>query len=258
MLEIRNLSFKYKNNPIFKDVKLQVKSGESVGIVGPNGCGKTTLIRVISGVLGPFKGEIYVDNQDLRELSVVERSRRLSVAPQMPEFPLDYTVYQMLMMARNPYLSLFSWESKQDFDIVKEIVTLTEIEHLVERLIRNISGGERQRVLLAMTMIQSTGIVLMDEPTASFDLGYQIGFYRLIKLLKTREVAVLLAMHDLSLAAQCCDRIIVLFKGGIYAEGTPKEVLTEEILSDVYNTSIKVMYHPDSDSPVVVSTESTN
>ena len=90
------------------------------------------------------------------------------------------------------------------------------------------------------------------------DLGYQIGFYRLIKLLKTREVAVLLAMHDLSLAAQCCDRIIILFKGGIYAEGTPKEVLTEEILSDVYNTSIKVMYHPDSDSPVVVSTDRTN
>ena len=258
MLEIRNLSFKYKNNPIFKDVGLQVKSGESVGIVGPNGCGKTTLIRVISGVLGPFKGEIYIDDQDLKKLSVVERSRRLSVAPQMPEFPLDYTVYQMLMMARNPYLSLFSWESKQDFDIVKEIVTLTEIEHLVERLIRNISGGERQRVLLAMTMIQSTGIVLMDEPTASFDLGYQIGFYRLIKLLKTREVAVLLAMHDLSLAAQCCDRIIILFKGGIYAEGTPKEVLTEEILSNVYNTSIKVMYHPDSDSPVVVSTDRTN
>ena len=258
MLQIRNLSFKYKNNPIFKDVDLQVKSGESVGIVGPNGCGKTTLIRVISGVLGPFKGEIYIDDQDLKKLSVVERSRRLSVAPQMPEFPLDYTVHQMLMMARNPYLSLFSWESKQDFDIVKEIVTLTEIEHLVERLIRNISGGERQRVLLAMTMIQSTGIVLMDEPTASFDLGYQIGFYRLIKLLKTREVAVLLAMHDLSLAAQCCDRIIILFKGGIYAEGTPKEVLTEEILSDVYNTSIKVMYHPDSDSPVVVSTDRTN
>ena len=254
MLQIRNLSFKYKNNPIFKDVDLQVKSGESVGIVGPNGCGKTT----ISGVLGPFKGEIYIDDQDLKKLSVVERSRRLSVAPQMPEFPLDYTVHQMLMMARNPYLSLFSWESKQDFDIVKEIVTLTEIEHLVERLIRNISGGERQRVLLAMTMIQSTGIVLMDEPTASFDLGYQIGFYRLIKLLKTREVAVLLAMHDLSLAAQCCDRIIILFKGGIYAEGTPKEVLTEEILSDVYNTSIKVMYHPDSDSPVVVSTDRTN
>jgi len=258
MLEIRNLSFKYKNNPIFKNVRLQVKSGESVGIVGPNGCGKTTLIRVISGVLGPFKGEIYIDDQDLRELSVVERSRRLSVAPQMPEFPLDYTVHQMLMMARNPYLSLFSWESKQDFDIVKEIVILTEIEHLVKRLIRNISGGERQRVLLAMTMIQSTGIVLMDEPTANFDLGYQIGFYRLIKLLKTREVAVLLAMHDLSLAAQCCDRIIILFKGGIYAEGTPKEVLTEEILSDVYNTSIKVMYHPDSDSPVVVSTDRTN
>ena len=176
----------------------------------------------------------------------------------MPEFPLDYTVYQMLMMARNPYLSLFSWESKQDFDIVQQVISLTEIEYLVERLIRDISGGERQRVLLAMTMIQSTKTVIMDEPTASFDLGYQIGFYRIIKLLKTRGIAVLLAMHDLSLAAQCCDRIIILFKGRIHAQGNPKEVLTEEILSDVYNTPVKVMYHPDSESPVVVSTDRTN
>ena len=107
-------------------------------------------------------------------------------------------------------------------------------------------------------MIQSTKTVIMDEPTASFDLGYQIGFYRIIKLLKSRGIAVLLAMHDLSLAAQCCDRIIILFKGRIHAQGHPKEVLTEEILSDVYNTPVKVMYHPDSESPVVVSTDRTN
>ena len=258
MLDIKKLTFKYDNTPIFNNIEFQVNSGESVGIVGPNGCGKTTLIRVISGVLEPFNGEIYVDGQDLKKLSVVERSRHLSVAPQMPEFPLDYTVYQMLMMARNPYLSLFSWESKQDFYIVQQVISLTEIEYLVERLIRDISGGERQRVLLAMTMIQSTKTVIMDEPTASFDLGYQIGFYRIIKLLKSRGIAVLLAMHDLSLAAQCCDRIIILFKGRIHAEGNPKEVLTEEILSDVYNTPIKVMYHPDSESPVVVSTDRTN
>ena len=258
MLDIKKITFKFDNTPIFNNIEFQVNSGESVGIVGPNGCGKTTLIRVISGVLEPFNGEIYVDGQDLKKLSVVERSRHLSVAPQMPEFPLDYTVYQMLMMARNPYLSLFSWESKQDFDIVQQVISLTEIEYLVERLIRDISGGERQRVLLAMTMIQSTKTVIMDEPTASFDLGYQIGFYRIIKLLKTRGIAVLLAMHDLSLAAQCCDRIIILFKGRIHAQGNPKEVLTEEILSDVYNTPVKVMYHPDSESPVVVSTDRTN
>ena len=170
MLDIKKLTFKYDNTPIFNNIEFQVNSGESVGIVGPNGCGKTTLIRVISGVLEPFNGEIYVDGQDLKKLSVVERSRHLSVAPQMPEFPLDYTVYQMLMMARNPYLSLFSWESKQDFDIVQQVISLTEIEYLVERLIRDISGGERQRVLLAMTMIQSTKTVIMDETTASFDL----------------------------------------------------------------------------------------
>ena len=258
MLVIEDLHFDYNGLNILDGVNIKAHRGDLIGIVGPNGSGKTTLFKLISGVLKPTSGKIIACETNMSAMNPKEKARLVSVVPQNSTLPPNYTVRDLVLMSRTPHLKLLQQESRLDLEIAEHSMVLTEIDHLSERRVGTLSGGERQRAMLAMALTQQTPVLLMDEPTASFDLGYQIGFYRLIKLLKTREVAVLLAMHDLSLAAQCCDRIIILFKGGIYAEGTPKEVLTEEILSDVYNTSIKVMYHPDSDSPVVVSTDRTN
>ncbi|MGH2542827.1 MAG: ABC transporter ATP-binding protein [Ardenticatenaceae bacterium] len=252
MLTVENLHFSYKNSPIFQGLNLQADKGELVGIVGPNGAGKSTLIRLISGVLKPASGSIKVKNTDLSTLNIVERARLVSVVPQNPQLPLGFRAIDLVLMGRNAHMKLLQWEGRQDLEIARRVMELTHTWKLAERPLGNLSGGERQRALVAMALAQEAPVMLLDEPASSLDLSHQTGVMDLVRQVQRERGATVVAMHDLTLAAQYCDRIIMISNGRNIVEGTPSEVLTRENIRQVYEAEVIVMPHPQTGTPVVL------
>lgn len=253
MLTIDNLFFRYDDVDIINNFNLRVDQGEMLALVGPNGTGKTTLIKLISGVLKPERGSIKVFNNDLSSIKPSDRGKLVSVVPQNPLLPLDFRVLDLVMMGRNPYLGLLQWEGKKDVAIARWAMSVTKVCHLENRLINTLSGGERQRVLIAMSLTQKAPLILLDEPTSNLDLGHQTGVMDLIKSVQQEMcVTVIMAMHDLTLAAQYSKRLIILTKNRPMIDGTPENILTSEILSDIYQTSVGILTNPQQGTPVVI------
>ena len=213
MLTIDNLFFRYEDADIINGFNLRVEQGEMVALVGPNGTGKTTLIKLISGILKPLRGSIKVFDTDLSSIKPTDRGKLVSVVPQNPLLPLDFRVLDLVMMGRNPYLGLFQWEGVKDFEIARWAMSVTKVCHLENRLINTLSGGERQRVLIAMALTQKSPLILLDEPTSNLDLGHQTSIMDLIKSIQQEMcVTVIMAIHDLTLAGQYNKRLIMLAK----------------------------------------------
>lgn len=253
MLEIRSLSVAYNHRTILKDLSLSISSSEIFAIIGPNGVGKSTLIRAISGVHPKRSGSIRVADQELTNLTPTQRARYLAVVPQARELPGAYTVYQTVLLGRTPYLNWLGHPSKSDHKHVFRALEHTQIIDLAERRIGELSGGEQQRVLLARALAQDTPILLLDEPTTHLDLEHQSSFLNLInKLAGEKNLAILMALHDLNLAAQYATRVALLIKGQLKAVGSPTEVLTPDNLSSAYNVQVKVIPHPDYGSPLII------
>jgi len=253
LLTIDNVFFRYNDVDIINDFNLRVQQGEMLALVGPNGTGKTTLIQLISGVLQPVKGTIRIFNNNLSSIKPIDRAKLVSVVPQNPILPADFKVLDLVMMGRNPYLGLLQWEGLKDFEIARWAMSLTNVCHLENRLINTLSGGERQRVLIAMALTQKSPLLLLDEPTSNLDLGHQTRVMDLIKSIQQEmNVTVIMAMHDLTLAAQYNKRLIMLVENGTRIDGTPENLLTSEILSDIYGTSVGILANPQQGTPVVI------
>ena len=253
MITANGLRFAYGDRPVLQDLGLSVGQGEIVGVVGPNGAGKTTLMRILSGVLRPTEGEIVVCGRDLATTRHAERARLVSVVPQNPYLPPGYRVLDLVLMGRNPHLKMFEWEGGRHVEVVEEAMRLTDVWDLADRPLSSLSGGERQRAVLAMALAQASPVMLLDEPTTNLDLAHQIGIMDLVRtLLSDRLDSVVVAMHDLTLAAQYCDRLLMLSEGRAYAEGPPENVLTEENIHAVYGASVFVVAHPQAGTPVVL------
>ena len=253
MLLIEDIQFEYGGRPILKGLELEVTAGELVGVVGPNGSGKTTLLRLISGVLSPSAGRISVGDEDIGRLGSSQRARLVSIVPQNPQLPLSFRVLDLVLMGRNPHLKLLQWEGRHDMEIARHAMELTETYHLADRRLATLSGGERQRAVIAMALAQEAPVMLLDEPTSNLDLAHQTRVMDLVRdLQERRRGAVLVAMHDLTLASQYCTQLIMLADGRAYARGRPESVLTTENISKVYGTEVFVMPHPQSGNPVVV------
>ncbi len=253
MLSINNVSFAYRDGSVLDSLDLEFHDGERVGVVGPNGAGKTTLIKLVSGLLRPNVGGIEVDGADLATLRASERARLVSVVPQSPQLPLGFSVLDLVLMGRNPHLKLLQWERQSDVDVASHAMELTDIGHLSDRALATLSGGERQRAVIAMALAQEAPLLLLDEPTASLDLAHQTGVMDLVRDIQdSRGGAVLIAMHDLTLAALYCDRIVMLAEGRCYAEGPPADVLTTENIARVYGSEVHVLTHPQAGTPVVL------
>ncbi len=253
MLEIRSLSVNYGKHPALQGVSLEVGRGETLALIGPNGAGKTSLIRAASGVLKAQAGSVVVDGKDIRSLSPAERARRMAVVPQASNLPETFSVWQTVMLGRTPYLDWLGNPGLKDRQRVEWALERSGALGLAERPIGELSGGEQQRVLLARALAQDTPILLLDEPTTHLDLRYQSGLLSLVReLASERGLAVLMALHDLNLAALYANRVALLVGGRLQAAGSPAEVLTAGCLTAAYGVPVEVIQHPEYGTPLVL------
>ncbi len=258
MLKIAGLSVSYGTRRVLTDVSLEVNSGEVVALIGPNGAGKSTLVRAVSGVVPVESGTIRSNGSghpsvDFITLLPMQRARSLAVVPQAASMPPAFTVWETVLMGRTPYLNFLGQVSAKDEAIARLALQKVDALALSERRVGELSGGEQQRVLLARALAQSTPILLLDEPTSNLDLHYQVSFMETVSALARQDnLAVLVALHDLNLAARYADRVALLVDGEIKAAGTPRQVLTPELISTAYHLPVQVIPHPFADVPLVL------
>jgi iron complex transport system ATP-binding protein len=240
IIDVRNLSFRYNSKEILKDISFKVEKEQILGILGPNGAGKSTIIKILGGILN-YEGTVRIVDKELRDFKRKELSRTVAVVPQNFEPGFDFKVKELVMMGRIPYLKMFESLSFKD-KIVEETMKLTDVLEIKEKSIREVSGGERQRVIIAMALAQDPKILLLDEPNANLDLKYQISIFGLLKnLVKTKHIGILVAMHDVNLAVKYCNKIILLSKGEIVQSDLPENVITEENIKRVYDIEASVI-----------------
>ena len=256
VINLQNVSFKYGNVNIIREITAHFNPGELVSLVGPNGAGKTTLLKLISGTLKPSSGKIYIYDQLSHNLTNKKRAIWISMVPQNPKLPNELSIPDFVMLGRNPHLGLLQWESKEDFNIARKSMSLTEIDYLSGRKLGEISGGEKQRAMLALGITQQSPIMLLDEPTSNLDISHQRKVMKIIRRIheeKSGFGATVLAIHDLNIAAQFSDRILLFSNGSIAADGTPKEVLTKNNIESIYGLEVTIITHPEHGTPVIIS-----
>jgi iron complex transport system ATP-binding protein len=254
MLKIENLSVDYGSRRVLHDVSLDVQSGEVVALIGPNGAGKSTLIRAVSGVIAIQSGIVKTNGDDFSTLDPMKRAKYMAVVPQAVSLPPAFTVWETVLLGRTPYLGFLGQPSKHDEDIARGALERVSAGEFAERRVGELSGGEAQRILLARALCQSTPILLLDEPTTHLDLQYQVNFLQLVhELAHHNHLAILVALHDLNLAAQYADRVALLVGGKINAVGSPREVLTAELISQAYCLPVQVVEHPLTGAPLVLT-----
>src|SRR5574338_771955 len=251
MLKIQSLSVSYGARRILHEISLEVQSGEVLALIGPNGAGKSTLIRAVSGVIPTAGGRVRTNGDDFASLSTLQRARYVATVPQAVSLPPAYTVWETVLFGRTPYLGFLGQPSRKDEEIARQSLERVSALHFMDRRVGELSGGEQQRILLARALCQSTPILLLDEPTAHLDLQYQVGLLELVTELAQKDnLAVLVALHDLNLAAHYADRIAMMVAGNIKAMGTAKEVLQPELIAEAYCLPVQVVKHPFLDVPL--------
>ena len=251
MLRAVDVSFVYGGGallaPVLQDVSAELGRGQILGILGPNGSGKTTLLRLLSRTRTPTSGEVLLDGTPLHRLSRRAVAQRIAVVPQETQLAFDYTVMEMVLMGRHPHLGLFQIEGPADIEIARDALGATGTGPLEGRQFNTLSGGEKQRVVIASALAQSSDILLLDEPTASLDLGYQLEVASLLRRLnRERGVTIAVSTHDLNFAASVCERLVMLRAGRVIAAGTTTEVLTREHIRALYDVTVDVHVHPGS------------
>jgi iron complex transport system ATP-binding protein len=253
VLQVSDLRVAYGRRTVLRGVHLTAREGEVLAIVGPNGSGKTTLIRAVTRVTPHQAGRIILGGEDGGRMSQGELAAWVAVVPQNPTLPDGFRVLDVVMMGRTPHLRLLQSEGRSDFEAVRRALEQTDSLELAHRPVEELSGGERQRVVIARALAQETPVLLLDEPTAHLDIGHQLAIMELVRrLCRQRSLAVLAAIHDLTLASLFCDRAVMMEKGEVVAEGPPALVLTPELIERVYGARVAVLEHPLAGRPVVV------
>ena len=242
-LEVRDLHYTYGKHLVLDGIDLPIIEGEVIGILGPNGCGKTTLLKNLNKNLSPCGGCVMLDGEDLSGLSKKEIARNIAVVPQTNEVHFAFTVRDMVSMGRMPFQGMMGGASSEDERIVDEAIERTGLSMYVDRHINTMSGGERQRVIIARAIAQTPKILLMDEPTLHLDISMQFDALNLVhRLSKETGLTVVIVSHDLAMVARYCDRIVMLHDHRIHAIGKPEEVLTEENMRTVFNVDAELFF----------------
>ncbi len=244
MLKAADVSFAYGTTPVLHDVSFVVPPGRIIGLLGPNGSGKTTLLRLMAGTLSPVSGTVQIDDADIRTLSRREIARRIAVVPQETHSAFDFTVLDIVLMGRYPHLRTFELEGGSDLAIARDALAATGTLPMEHRLFSTLSGGEKQRVVIAGALAQASHALLLDEPTASLDLGYQLAIARLLTdLNRERGTTMMVSTHDLNLAASLCSELVLIREGRIIAQGATDAVLTTANVRVLYDVDAEVGYN---------------
>ncbi|MBN1374981.1 MAG: ABC transporter ATP-binding protein [Dehalococcoidia bacterium] len=258
-LVMLNAQFKYGKTVVLSDVNFETHPGEFLGIIGPNGSGKSTLLKGMANLIRASNGSIMLDGINISNHTRTFIAQRIAFVPQYAVLPDLFTVIDIVLMGRTPHLGLLRYESSKDINIALKALDVTHTAHLANKRINQISGGERQRVLIARALAQEATILLLDEPTANLDINYQAEVLNfLIKLCRDDNFTVVAALHDLNLASQYCSQIIMLKQGQVWKCGKPSDIINSDSINDVFGTvsSVQICRHPANGLPAVLLTPS--
>lgn len=244
-LSCENLQFSFDKRPMFNDINLSFVKGEFVGLIGANGAGKSTLLQLLLGLLKAQSGRVLLQSKNIHKIKRREIAKQLAFVPQSIELPYAFTVQQLVAMGRNPYLGAFELESSNDKKLIDEAMQLTDITHLQQRTVNTLSGGEKQRVIIARALAQQSPTILLDEPIASLDICHQLETLQLIQSLTQSGKTAVTALHDLNLAASYCDRLILIGKQQdgttcVISDGTPEQVLNTHNLKTYFSITADI------------------
>ncbi|WP_051412082.1 heme ABC transporter ATP-binding protein [Halonatronum saccharophilum] len=245
IVEVEDLTFSYGEEKILRGVNFKVSKGEIFGIIGPNGSGKSTLLKLLARGMKGYKGKISLLAKDLNFYKQKDLAKRVGVLPQRTEVSFNLSVEEVVEMGRHPYVSRWRGMREEDMDIVLQSLETTNTLSLKDKSINDISGGERQRVLLARVLAQGPNLLLLDEPTSALDINYQLEIFSLLKKLKSEGRTIIIILHDLNLASNFCDRVLLLDKGNVKSIGEPKKVITSDNIKDVYGCKVGVELKDD-------------
>jgi iron complex transport system ATP-binding protein len=252
-LEMRNVTLGYDHHKVMENITFKASPGEMVGLIGPNGSGKSTIIKALCHVVRAREGKILVGGRDILKIPRRELACMVGVVPQLPLLPSTFTAFEIVLMGRNPHLGLFQAESRHDWDVARQAMEKTGTAKLANRYVNELSGGEIQCLLIARVLVQETEAILLDEPTANLDIGRQAEVLDLIKnLCRDNNLTVIAAIHDLNMAAQYCDRLLLINDTRIYSQGKPAEVITEKNIREIYGAENCVYTHPLNGLPTVL------
>ncbi|MPQ43995.1 ABC transporter ATP-binding protein [Clostridium tarantellae] len=239
-IEIQDLAVNLNGKEIIQNVSLKIKKGNFVGIIGPNGSGKSTILKTLYKVLQANKGSIYINGKNINKISIKSLAKEQAVVSQFNEYNFDFKVKDIVIMGRTPHKGLFELDNEKDYEIARECLTKVDMYNYKDRIFSTLSGGEKQRVLLARAIAQQTDLLILDEPTNHLDIKYQI---QILDLVKSLNITVLAALHDLNLAAMYSDKLYVVNKGKIVSEGIPEKVLTINLIREVFEVESYVHKH---------------
>ena len=252
-IQTEGVKFDIGNKNILKGISIDVNSKEIIGIIGPNGSGKSTFLKCIYRTLKPSSGIIKLGDINLDGIKLKESAKKMAVVSQHNYYDFDFSVGEMVLMGRSPHKKMMERDSYRDYEIMNDALKRVDMLHFKDRNFNSLSGGEQQRIILARSLAQETDCLILDEPTNHLDIKYQL---QLMNIVKSLDIEVIAAIHDLNIAAMYCDKIYVLKDGRIVAYGTPKEVLTKELIKEVYevdaivnedkeNDMINIFYKPN-------------
>ena len=249
LIEIQALSFAYNGRDVLSDVSLFMQKGTVTGIIGPNGSGKSTLLRLINAALSPKSGNVWIDGKDVRSYSPRELARLVALVPQHSQMDFDFTVLDVVLMGRHPWLRRFQGESAKDVAIARAAMAHSGITHLADRPVTQLSGGEWQRVVVARAFTQGTPVLLLDEPVTGLDIRHQLDVMEFMRASAVHTgMTIVCVLHDLNLALHYCDTIALLDGGCLRAFGLPSEMLGD-VVDEVYGVKLMHIPHPQTGEP---------
>jgi iron complex transport system ATP-binding protein len=252
-LETKKLTLAYEGTPILRNIDLAIPPGKITVLVGANGCGKSTLLRGLARLLKAKSGKVYLDGKDISQLKSKTVAQKLAILSQSPVAPEGLTVRNLVAMGRYPYQNWLQQWSKEDEIKVEEALSITKTTEIADRLLNSLSGGQRQRAWIAMVLAQDTNILLLDEPTTYLDLAHQIELLDLLQQLhETKGKTIVMVLHDLNLACRYADYLVAVKQGKIYAMGSPKQVMTEDMVQEVFGLKCRIIPDPLVHSPMCI------
>jgi iron complex transport system ATP-binding protein len=252
LIKAENITFSYSDRPVLTDVGVSVAEGDLVGLIGPNGAGKSTLLKILSGYLQPGQGQVTIEDRDIHSMPTKEIARTIAVVPQDTTIIFPYRVNEVVLMGRYAHSMGSFFDTSTDVEYARQALQQIDALEFGERYYNQLSGGEQQLVIIARALAQQTPILLLDEPAAALDLKHQVFMARLLTRLATEESkTILVTGHNINHIAGFCKTVLVMKNGRIVARGAPLEVITHELISEVYETSVEIL-HDNAGNPIVV------